>query len=309
MEDVILDSVPELRRPLMIMAYHGWNDAGAAASHAVEYLVEHLGAEQFGSVDPEEYYDFTQARPYTRPLGEYSRELTWPRNDFYFSGQGSGRDLVFFVGTEPHLRWRRYGKNLVDLAKQLGITEAFALGALIADTPHTHPVPLSGGSSTPDLAERLRGLGIGGSRYEGPTGILSVVGTMLAEVGIPNGSMWAAVPHYISATPNPKAASALLRKLNAVFSLDISVAGIDAEAQEYEAQVETAISSNPEAQEYVRDLELHTMASPDEPDLDTPPDDGTVEPLDASQAEGLIRSVEEYLRRQREQGGQDDLRG
>ncbi len=302
-----MESTPELSRPIMIMAYRGWNDAGASATHAVEYMVDRLGMERFGHVDHEEYYDFTQARPHTRPVGEYQRELTWPRNEFYFARQvgAQARDVVLFVGTEPHLRWRRYGQNLVRLTQDLGVTEVLALGALLADTPHTRPVPLSGGSSTAEFAGRLKAIGINGSHYEGPTGILSVVGSMLSEVGIPNGSIWAAVPHYISATPNPKASATMVRQVNSIYALDVPVTDLDSEAAAYEAQVESAISDNPEAQQYVRELEMHSMSDADEPNLDALPPDTPSEPLDASQAESFIQSVEEFLRRQQGGGGRD----
>jgi proteasome assembly chaperone (PAC2) family protein len=292
------------------MAYRGWNDAGAAASHAAEYIVDRLGGERFGFLDHEEYYDFTQARPHTRPAGEYQRELTWPQNEFFYArGAAGGRDVVLFVGTEPHLKWRRYGQNVVRLTQDLGVTEALALGALLADTPHTRPVPLSGGSSTPELGDRLKAMGIHGSRYEGPTGILSVVGSMLTEVGIPNGSIWAAVPHYISATPNPRAAAVMVRQLNGFFRLDVPVEDLESEAATYEAQVESAISGNPEAQQYVRELELQSASESYGPDLDSPPADVMSEPLDESQAEGLIQSVEEFLRRQQEGRGREGRDG
>jgi proteasome assembly chaperone (PAC2) family protein len=297
LEDIRFDRRPELNRPVFVVAYRGWNDAGSAASHAVERLIRHFGAEQFASIDPDEYFDFTQARPYTRPLDEYRRELTWPRNEFY---QARGeRDLVFLLGSEPHLRWRRYAQNVVALAVELGVSESLALGALLADTPHTRPVPVSGGASTAEVAQRLKVAGINGSRYEGPTGILSVVGSLLADAGIPNGSIWAATPHYISAAPNPRAAATLLRHLGQVLGLSVPADELESESAAYEAQIESALADNPEAQQYIRDLELRSVDADDAP-LDAPARGEALEPLeplDPSQAEGLFRSVEEFLRR------------
>lgn len=301
-DDLIFSETPELSAPVLVMAFKGWNDAGSSASHALEYLISQLSARKFCSMDPDHYYDFTQARPHTRPVGEYRRELTWPKNEFYYHRSSSGADAVFFLGQEPHLRWRRYSENVLSLTRRLGVSEVIALGALLADTPHTRAVPLSGGSSTPALAERLRSIGIRGSSYEGPTGILGVLGAMLTDADIANGSIWAAVPHYISATPNPKASAALLRKLTCVVPLAVAVAEMEAEAEAYGAQVESALTDNPEAQQYVRELELRHLSSPDEPELDLPPLEGS-EPLDEAQAEGLIRSVEEFLRRQSDPGG------
>lgn len=305
MEDLRWDERPELRQPVMVMAFRGWNDAGNSASHAVEYLVEQLGAKKLGSLDPDPYYDFTQARPHTRPVGEYERELTWPGNDLYHHRGEDDADAVFLLGTEPHLRWRRYAEQVVGFARECGVTEVIALGALLADSPHTRPVPLSGGASTPELARRLKGFGIEHSRYEGPTGILGVTGALLTQAGVPNGSLWASVPHYISATPNPRASAALLRQLTTIVPLSVGLEGLDAEAETYQTQIESALSDNPEAQQYVRELELRTLSTPENPDLDLPPQEGLGEPMDDAQAEGLIRSVEEFLRRQgdREEGG------
>lgn len=306
MDDLRMESRPQLHNPVMLMAYRGWNDAAASASHALAYVTTQLGAEQFASLDHDEYYDFTQARPYTRPVGEYQRELTWPKNDFYFLHQEGLPDVVLLIGTEPHLRWRRYGQNVVRLAQDLGVSAVLALGALLADTPHTRTVPLSGGASTAEMAVKLRERGISGSGYEGPTGILSVVGSMFTEVGIPNGSIWAAVPHYISAAPNPRASVAMVRHVNALFNLGVPLSHLEAEAEVYQHQVEAAIADNLEAQQYVRELEMQNQDELEEPDQEAGGGDMVVEPLDASQAEGLIQSVEEFLRRQR--GGQGDYR-
>ena len=297
---------------MLFTAYGGWNDAGSAATRAIEYLVEHLAATKFATIDPDRYYDFTQARPHTRPVGEFMRELTWPANNFFYAAPTTGSDVVLFVGTEPHLRWMRYGKAIVSLAQQVGVTESVSLGALLADTPHTRPVPLSGGSSTPDLGGKLQAIGIRSSKYEGPTGILSVVGTLLGEAGISNGSVWASVPHYISATPNPTAAAALVRQLNAVYMLDVPLGALDVESGAFQSQVETALADNPEAQQYVRQLELtspptdiQSYLTPRDSELDRPPGNGDSEPLDESQAEGLIASVEEFLRRRQREHQED----
>ncbi len=306
MDDLRIESRPQLEHPRMLMAYRGWNDASSSATHALEYIIAQTGAECFGSIDHDEYYDFTQARPYTRPVGEYQRELTWPGNEFYFLRGWGAEDLLIFVGSEPHLRWRRYGQNVVRLAQEFGVTRALALGALLADTPHTRPVPLSGGASTPDMASELKAHGISGSGYEGPTGILSVVGSMLSEVGIPNGSIWSAVPHYISASPNPRASIAMVRHVNTLFGLGIPLTDLEAEVEVYEHQVETAISGNLEALQYVRELELHSPDEGDEADRSKAQGVYDGEPLDPSQAEGLIQSVEEFLRQQR--GGTGEYR-
>lgn len=298
MSEMRWESRPELERPVLLMAYRGWNDAGEAATRAVGYLAGQLGAERFAALDPEEYYDFTQARPITRPIGQYRRELTWPSNEFLYARGAGGRDIVFFVGTEPHLRWRGYGETLVALVRELGITEVLGLGALLADTPHTRPVPLSGGASTPAMGKRMKRLGIESSGYEGPTGMLGVFGVMLSEARVPNGSVWAAVPHYISASPNPRAAAALAREVARLWGLDVPLGELEGEAAEYEAQVAAAVESSPEAQQFIRQLEQDADEDEEAPEqnLDAPPAGTPGEPFDPSQAEGVIRSVEEFFR-------------
>ena len=121
LDDLRMDLRPELDRPVMIVAYRGWNDAGSAATHALEYLIGHFEAQPFASIDPDEYYDFTQIRPHTRPLGEYRRELTWAKNDFYYYHGSDGPELLLFLGTEPHLRWRRYSEHVLSLVREVGV--------------------------------------------------------------------------------------------------------------------------------------------------------------------------------------------
>lgn len=304
MSDWTVENRPQTNDAYMIVAFKGWNDAGSAASYAVEHLVDQLGAQHIARLDPDEYFDFTEARPVTRAAGKYRRELTWPGNNLYHVRMSSGRDLLLMVGTEPHLRWKRYARELADLAEQFNVTEVLALGALLADTPHTRPVPLSGGAGSEDFGNRLKREGVKSSGYEGPTGILSVFSVALDERNIPNGSIWASVPHYISASPNPKASAAILEKLNRLLPLNVSIDKLNTEAIDYDSEIEAALRDNPEAQQYVRQLEMR------DPLLGLPsPAEDIEEEVDDAKAEGLIRSIEEYLRdREKRQGNEPDTR-
>jgi len=302
LEEIRAESWPNLANPTMIAAYKGWNDAGNAATYALEYIISQTGATMFASIDPDEFYDFTQVRPYTRPIGDYGRVITWTPNNFYYAHISESKDYVFFVGTEPNLRWRRYSSLLVKMANRLGVKEVISLGSMLADTPHTRPVPLSGGASSPELGEKLRSLGINSSFYEGPTGIVSVAGLTLAESGIQHASIWASVPHYISASPNPKAALALVDSVERLTGLRVSVDRLQMEAITFESQVDAAVSDNPDIEQYVRELEQRVE---DQQNEDTQ-DEGAPEGYDASEAEGLIRSIEEYLRQQSQNRNKDD---
>ncbi len=289
MEDLIILDRPRLSDPVLIMAFKGWNDAGCGASYAAEHVVSTLRGERFAYIDSEEYFDFTESRPYTKPVGSYQRSLTWPQNDFFHARHGD-RDLIVLVGTEPNLRWKRYSGHIVQVAREFGAREALALGALLADTPHTRPVPISGGATTPELAERLAAEGIKPSGYEGPTGIVTVSGQALAEAGIPNGSIWAAVPHYISASPNPMAAAALVRRLNSVLSLGIALDQLEAESAVYQHRIASALEGNLEAQHFVQQLEQRADEEGEESEA------APEEPMNTEQADRLIQSIEEFLR-------------
>lgn len=296
---------PGVQESIWVTAFAGWNDAGGAAVHAAEYLSSVTGAQSFATIDPDPYYDFTQARPISRRSGMYRRRLEWPRNEFRYAELPGGRSLILLLGTEPHLQWRRFCRALLSAAERTAPETVVQLGALLTDTPHTRTTPLSGSASTPALWQRLSEKGVAESRYEGPTGIVGVSGTGYTRAGVNNCSVWAAVPHYISATPNPKAALALVRAVSELLALNIDLAALEAEEEEFTEQVDRAIAENPEARQYVADLEL-SSASPPQSDLDLPPKDGGS--LDDIQAEGLIESVEEFLRSRQADAGPDDER-
>ena len=254
MQPLIWDRRPDgLRAPAMVCAFKGWNDAGDAASSAVSFLAGALGARRFARVDPEEFYDFQANRPCIR-LGDHDqRELVWPTVEiFEAQAPRAPRDLVVVQGFEPSMRWRTFTAGLVDLAEAMGVQLVVTLGALLGDVPHTRPVAMTGHATDRALMERL---GLSPSTYEGPTGIVGVLHSACAQTGLPSASLWAAVPHYVAAASNPKAALALLRRLEAVIGISVDVSELESAAEDYERQVGLAVQSDPDIQAFVERLE------------------------------------------------------
>src|SRR5579875_2680607 len=204
MEIVRWQGRPRLRRPIVVAAFEGWSDGADAASMAMGHLIQAWRARPFASVDPEEFFDFTSTRPRVRLDAQGDRVIDWPANTLLAASlPGSAHDVVLLSGTEPQLRWRTFTGALVETFQALHVEMVLTLGALLADVPHTQPVRVTGSSADTEVSERLN---LRRSRYEGPTGILGVLGDALARSDIPSASLWAAVPHYVAQTPSPKAA-------------------------------------------------------------------------------------------------------
>jgi predicted ATP-grasp superfamily ATP-dependent carboligase len=254
MEIVRWERRVQLRRPVLIAAFEGWNDAGDAASLAVGYLADAWSARRFATVDPEEFYDFTVTRPQVRMTDHAERRIDWPSTELWAAALPSlGRDVVLLRGVEPQLKWRTFCAAVVGVARAVGAEMAVTLGALLADVPHTRPVRVSGMAHDPALADRL---GLRASAYEGPTGIVGVLHTACADAGLPAASLWAAVPHYVAAASNPKAALALLRRVEVLIGVSIDVSELESAATDYERQVGLAVRSDPDIQAFVERLEL-----------------------------------------------------
>ena len=254
MQPLIWDRRPEgLRAPAMVCAFQGWNDAGDAASSAVSFLASALDARRFARIDSEEFYDFQANRPAIRFGADEVREIEWPTVEiFEAQAPRAQRDLVLVQGVEPSMRWRAFSSHLVDLAEALGVQVVVSLGALLGDVPHTRPVAMSGHASDATLLERL---GIQASSYEGPTGIVGVLHTACAQAGLPSASLWASVPHYVAAAANPKAALALLRRVEVLIGVSVDVSELEVAAADYERQVGLAVRSDPDIQAFVERLE------------------------------------------------------
>jgi predicted ATP-grasp superfamily ATP-dependent carboligase len=254
MQPLIWEHRPDgLRAPALICAFTGWNDAGDAASTALSFLGGSLGATRFAQVDPEDFYDFQTVRPKVTLVDGETREIIWPAVEIFVARvPRAPRDLVLLGGPEPSLHWRSFTTLITDLAEALGVQLVVSLGALLADVPHSLPVQISGSASDPALTERL---GLHPSGYEGPTGIVGVLHASCAARGIPSASLWASVPHYVAAAPNPKAALALVRRLEGLVGVAVDASDLEAAASDYERQVGLAVQSDPDVQAFVERLE------------------------------------------------------
>jgi predicted ATP-grasp superfamily ATP-dependent carboligase len=276
MQPFIWDRRPDgLRAPAMVCAFKGWNDAGEAASSAVSFLASALDARRFAQIDSEEFYDFQTNRPCVRFSDANKREIVWPTVEvFEARAPRAPRDLVLVQGVEPSMRWRAFSSQLIDLAEALGVQLVVSLGALLGDMPHTRPVAITGHASEEGLMERL-GLGAQGSTYEGPTGIVGVLHSACADAGLPSASLWAGVPHYVAAAANPKAALALVRRVERLIGVSVDVSELETAAADYERQVGLAVQSDPDIRAFVERLEQaaesdeETLAAGDVPSGDT----------------------------------------
>jgi proteasome assembly chaperone (PAC2) family protein len=245
--------LPHLRAPVMVCAFRGWNDAAAAASTALTAIAGSLDAELIARIDPEEYFDFQSTRPTINLDEGQTRRIEWPENNlFAVRVPAADRDLVLFDGTEPNLRWRTFSETVATVADALGVEMIVTLGSLIAEVSHTLPVPITGLASSPELVEELE---LERSNYEGPTGIVGVVHDLCRQNGIDSASLWAAVPHYVAAVPNPKAALALLRRLEGLTGIAVEASELEEETADYEEQIGRAVAANPEIEELVNRIE------------------------------------------------------
>lgn len=274
-----LEGVPELIDPVMVAAFEGWNDAGDAASTAVAHLDREWKGEVFAALDAEDYYDFQVNRP-TVWLDGGVRKVTWPttRLSVVRIGGDKPRDLVLVRGIEPSMRWRSFCNEILGFAHELGVEMVVVLGALLGDTPHTRPVPVSGVTSDPDLA---RTMDLEETKYEGPTGIVGILQEACTHAGVPAVSLWAAVPHYVSQPPNPKATLALLNRLEDLIGLRIPLGELPEDARAWQLGVDQLAAEDSEVAEYVQTLEEAR---------------DTAELPEAS-GEAIAREFERYLRR------------
>jgi predicted ATP-grasp superfamily ATP-dependent carboligase len=277
-----------LRAPALVCAFKGWNDAGDAASTAVEFVGTALEATRFATIDPEDFYDFQATRPQVKLVEGGVRQITWPAVEIFEARvPRAPRDLILLMGHEPSMRWRTFCQLVVDLAEALSVQLVVSLGALLADIPHTRPTSITGISSDPALVERLD---LHGSSYEGPTGIVGVLQAACTNAGLPAASLWAAVPHYISASPNPKAALALVRKLERLVGVSVDASELESAAADYERQVNRAVESDPDVQAFVERLERATD------------DDELPDPRDLPSGD---RIASEFMRFLRQRGGDE----
>lgn len=245
--------LPTLRDPVLVAAFEGWNDAADVASGVVEHLELIWDAEPLAELDSEDYYDYQVNRPTVRQVDGVTREIQWPATTLSVcSPPGSDRDVVLLHGIEPNMRWRRFCDDILVLVDQLHVGTVVILGALLADTPHTRPVPVTGTAYNKEAAERFN---LEQTRYEGPTGITGVLQDACVRAGVPAVSFWAAVPHYVSQPPNPKATIALLHRVEEVLDIEVPLGELPAQSEDWESAVDEMTAGDEEVTDYVRSLE------------------------------------------------------
>jgi proteasome assembly chaperone (PAC2) family protein len=269
---------PPLRSPVLVAAFTGWNDAASAATAALEGVASALDAEPLGRIDPEDFYDFQVNRPTVRLTEGQARQFDWPSNVFLTApAPGAERDLALLSGIEPNVRWRTFAETIIEATARLEIELVVTLGSLIADVAHTRPVPITGLASDPELVAEL---GLSRSTYEGPTGIVGVLHDACRRHGLVSASLWAAVPHYVAAVPNPKAALALLRRLEGLTGVAIEALELEDAATRFEEQIDRAVAANPEIAQLVRQLEEAQAEAEDiEPGREVPSGDAIAQEL------------------------------
>jgi proteasome assembly chaperone (PAC2) family protein len=276
---------PELRRPVLIAAFEGWNDAADAASTAARYLRDRWSARPFATIDHEDFYDFTATRPQVRLVNGLTRRIDWPETQLSWAPlPGTSRDVVVLLGHEPQLKWRTFTEQVVTAAAELQVELIVIMGALLADVPHSRPVRVTGTAADAELVRRLD---LGRSTYEGPTGIVGVLHEAFSRSHLPSASLWAAVPHYVAATPSPKASLALVERAVDLLSTTVDIEDLAIAAADYERQVNEVVAADDDVVAYVRRLESSTD------------DDDAVADLEAVSGDALAAELERYLREQR----------
>jgi proteasome assembly chaperone (PAC2) family protein len=275
---------------VLIAAFRGWNDGGQGASLAAGYLAKHWGGERFAEIDSETFYDFQATRPHVSLEDGMTRKLDWPENGFFHAEiPGTGRDAVILLGTEPNLRWKTFSQLVLGLANDLGVERVVTFGSLLADVPHTRPAPVTAAATDEALMEEL---GLEPSRYEGPTGIVGVLLDACRGAGVSSLSLWAAVPHYVSLAPSPRAALALVRRFGELMKIDVDIAELEQAADEYSEQVSEAVSANADTAAYVEELERRVDMLSAEDDLPS--------------GDTLAAELTRFLREREEQDDRDE---
>jgi predicted ATP-grasp superfamily ATP-dependent carboligase len=254
--ELLIESRPELTRPVLIAAFRGWNDGGQGASLAAGFLAKAWSATRFAEIDPEGFYDFQATRPHVSLVDGETRTIEWPENAFYHAHvPGLERDAVLLLGIEPNLRWRTFSESIVGLARDLGVELVVTLGSLLADVPHTRPSPVTGSATDRKVIDEM---GLQPSRYEGPTGMVGILHDACRNADIPSVSLWAAVPHYVSLAPSPRAALALVERLGELLGATVDASELRTASESYQEQVSEAVASDAETAAYVEELEQRT---------------------------------------------------
>ncbi len=288
MEPLHIKDLPDLRKPTLLLAFSGWNDASSAATTAASYICQELGGDEFASIESDLFYNFQDMRPHVSLDEEGKRLISWPTNTFFACQTPEiAHDLILFVGVEPHLQWKQFTHQILSLARKCDVRMAVTLGALLADVHHRNNVRITGSSSDAELASRL---GLKRSGYEGPTGIVGILNNLFRDEHLPAVSVWANVPHYVNVSPNPKAALALVHRLSDFLSISVDVSELAAGSSEFDDKVDHALESNKAVKQYVEELRLRDTEEEDDESGGLP------------SGEDLARELERFLRER----GRDD---
>ena len=281
MRYLTMEQTPELRSPVAILAFTGWNDAANAASNAARFVVRRLGARRFASIEPEPFYAYTETRPTVRIDSSGQRRLTWPGNEFFYARTpGEARDYVIGIGAEPNLRWRTFSQEFMDLFDALDVSMVVSLGALIGEASHRRPIGVTGSAADPELAAALD---LQRSRYEGPTGIVGILHHALQEAQRPSASLWATVPHYITGEQCPPATLAVLERLQRLLDTRFDLGELATASDRFREQLETTIAGDPQMRSYLERLES-ALAEAEAEEAELP------------EAGDLVGDIEEFLR-------------
>jgi proteasome assembly chaperone (PAC2) family protein len=283
-----IEQRPELKSPVLICSFRGWNDGGQGASLATAYLARTWHTKKFAEIDPELFFDFQSTRPHVSLIEGSVRRIDWPENSFQYAHLTHGsRDVVLLLGTEPSLRWKAFTGLVRGLATDLGVSMVVTLGSLLADVPHTRPAPVTTSATDPEL---LKELDLQASRYEGPTGVVGVLQDACRGAGIPSVSLWAAVPHYVSLTPSPRAAKSLCDRLAALLDIPLDTAELGEASDAYMQQVSEAVAADEDTAAYVDELESRVDEADEESELPS--------------GESLAAELTRFLREREEDSGE-----
>lgn len=283
MEHLIIHETPVKKLKHMVVVFSGWADAGEGATSAIKFLQRKLKSKKFAEIDPEEFYDFSQTRPYTSRTRDGKRRIHWPANEFsYLTDPRADSGAMVFVGVEPNLKWRTFAKTVATVAKDHGVESVVHIGALLDAVPHTRPVKLSGTASESSLSEFLEGQGIRSSNYQGPTGISSAVMAACIEAGLEYTSIWGHTSHYLQAAPNHRVGSTLLEILLKLLNLPLDLAELKSAASVFNLEVEKAVAKDDQIASYVTKLEGQY--------------DEAVAAIEIPDPAELVRDLEKFLR-------------
>ncbi len=243
----------QLKNPVLLMAFEGWNDAGNSASSAIDHLTDVWDSTLYSEIDPEPYYDFQVNRPFITTLENGERLIEWPSTTIHIARHPKAEnDVVLIRGIEPNLRWRSYAEEVLRVAKELNVKKLIGVGALLSEISHNRPIPVI---ATSNSEEFLSQKSFTESDYSGPTGIIGVIVDTFIRSGIPAASIWAQVPHYVAGTTCPKATLALLSTIEELLDVAVDLEDLTEAAAEWEKEVDALAADDEELATYIAQLE------------------------------------------------------